>query len=190
MTNKILDGITNLNLSKAIIKKTNMANKADHTEIITDITSFKKQRNLVVSLKSYAKVDYLNSIFNSNNQGYSSGGNWGDSLYLNLLPPHSVEKVAFCFFVFFLGGGVFPQFLNPHDLERTYFQPFSIIILICALCILFPWNLNLRYIIYHLDAFSDVVSTHFLQAGYEDPCLITWGAFSLSKDCATLFNKS
>ena len=78
MTNKILKGITNLNLSKAIIKKMNKANKADNTEIITDITSFKKQRNLVVSLKRYAKIDYLKSIFNSNNQGYSSGGNWGE----------------------------------------------------------------------------------------------------------------
>ena len=40
--------------------------------------------------------------------------------------------------------------IHAHWLERTYFQPFSIIILICALCILFLWNLNTLYTIYHL----------------------------------------
>ena len=34
--------------------------------------------------------------------------------------------------------------------ERTYFQQFSIIVLTCALCILFLWNLNIPSIIHHL----------------------------------------
>ena len=33
--------------------------------------------------------------------------------------------------------GAFLSFLHAHCLERTYFQQFSIIILLCALCILF-----------------------------------------------------
>ena len=35
--------------------------------------------------------------------------------------------------------------------------------------------MELEFTIYHLspDVFTDVVATHFLQAEYEDPCLIT-----------------
>ena len=44
----------------------------------------------------------------------------------------------------------FHQFLHVHYPEWTFFQLFSIIILICALCILFPWNLNIIFVIYHL----------------------------------------
>ena len=45
-------------------------------------------------------------------------------------------------------GGAFPQFLHAHYQERTYFQTFFIIILICASWILFPWKLNILYILY------------------------------------------
>ena len=62
----------------------------------------------------------------------------------------------------FFGGEHFPPFLHSftisafvHYPEKTYFQPFSKMILICVLCILFQWNLNSR------DAFSYVVSTIF-----------------------------
>ena len=73
----------------------------------------------------------------------------GEPPYLNLFLTHSVG-------MFFLGGGggggggAFLPILCAHCLERTYFHPFSIIILIRALCIPFPWNLNVLYIIYHL----------------------------------------
>ena len=68
-------------------------------------------------------------------QGYTSGGNWGGIL------SHSIEIVNF--------GEEYPPFLPAHYLERTYFRPFSII-LVCTLCILLQWNLNILYIIYHL----------------------------------------
>ena len=54
---------------------------------------------------------------------------------------------------FFGRGRVFPIFLRAHYLERTYFQPFFIIVSICASCIFFPWNLNILYIHYHLIHF-------------------------------------
>ena len=57
--------------------------------------------------------------------------------------PLSIEIVI-------LWGGAFLSFVSVYFLKRTYFQPCSIIILICVVCIIFLWNLNLLYIIYHL----------------------------------------
>ena len=77
-------------------------------------------------------------------------------------------------FFFFRGGARenILAFLHAHYLEKTYFQPFFIIILICASTILFPWNLN-EYTTYYLspDPFCYIVSTLFLYAEYEEPCL-------------------
>ena len=78
------------------------------------------------------------------------------------------------FFFFFRGGarGSIPAFLHAHYLQKTYFQPFFIIILICASSILFPWNVN-EYTTYYLspDPVCYIVSALFLYAEYEEPCL-------------------
>ena len=70
-------------------------------------------------------------------------------------------------------GGI-PPFLCAHCLEKTYIQPFSVVIIIRAMNILFPWNLNILYIIYYLSpkAFSYIVYAHFLDTECEGPCLI------------------
>ena len=81
---------------------------------------------------------------------------------------------------FFLGGGggggggqgSISPFLHARYLERTYFQPSFIIILLYTSCLLFPWNLNILYNIYHLIHFV----TYFLFSfgmQYEEPFLIT-----------------
>ena len=59
-------------------------------------------------------------------------------------PPHSPLNRNSNFL-----GGAFPPFPLDHYLERTYFKPFSIIILTRALCKLFRCHLNI-HIIYHL----------------------------------------
>ena len=87
---------------------------------------------------------------------------------------------------------------TPHPLNRNinFFweggeQPFSVVILIRAMSILFPWNLNILYIIYYLspNAFSYIVSAHFLDKECEGPCLVTWRTFLSSKDCIILVLK-
>ena len=56
---------------------------------------------------------------------------------------------------------------------------------------LFPWNLNILYIIYYLspNAFSYIVSAHFLHKECDGPCLVTWWTFLSSKDCIILVLK-
>ena len=81
---------------------------------------------------------------------------------------------------FFRGGSISP-FLHAHYLERTYFQPFLIIILACASYIIFPWNINIS--IYHVLFITWFV---LLRSLYEEPCLINWWTFFWSKDCAIL----
>ena len=107
----------------------------------------------------------------------SSGGkgkDWGEiSLAWIYFPP--LNRNSKCF------EGPFPPFLDANYLERTYFRPFSIIILICALYTLCT---QFEFTMHNLlpDAFSYVVSTYFL--------LITWWTFLSSKDCASWFHKS
>ena len=70
-------------------------------------------------------------------------------------------------------GGILP-FLYYHCLEKAYIQPFSVVIIIRAMNILFPWNLNILYIIYYLSpkAFGYIVYAHLLDTECEGPCLI------------------
>ena len=53
------------------------------------------------------------------------------------------------------------HYLHAHYLERTYFQSFSTIILICVLCIFS--HETLVYNLLSSDTFSYIVSTHFLK---------------------------
>ena len=55
-------------------------------------------------------------------------------------------------------------------------------------CFVYTLPMELECTIYYLspNAFSFIVSPHFLHAEYENPCLITWWAFFLSTDCANL----
>ena len=53
------------NLSKAIIKRSRLKNKATRTKAPVDIVNYKKQRNLVVSLNRQAKYEYFNEVSNS-----------------------------------------------------------------------------------------------------------------------------
>ena len=83
-------------------------------------------------------------FFPANFQGCSSGGLGEISLHLHLFPLRPLRPLN--------RNSQFwrehYRFLRAHYLEWTYFQPFSIIILICALFILFPWDL-----LYIIDAF-------------------------------------
>ena len=56
------------------------------------------------------------------------------------------------------------------------------------MCFVHTFSMELEFTIHYLspNAFSYIVSTHILHAKYEDPCLITWWKFLLSKDCAIL----
>ena len=96
-------------------------------------------------------------------KGYSLWGNWrvGNIPPLELLvsAPHPLNGNNN-----FFEEGTFSPFLYVHCLERTYFQQFSIEILICVMNILFLWNLNILHIIYYLspNAFSYIVFKHFL----------------------------
>ena len=74
----------------------------------------------------------------------------GDCHHLNLLNRSSK-----------FWGKHFPHSLHAHYLERTYFQLFSTIILICILCIFCQGTLV--YNVISLDTFSYIVSTHFLK---------------------------
>ena len=47
------------------MERSRLINKANKSKQPTDIASYKKQRNLIVSLNRQLKLDYLNSISNS-----------------------------------------------------------------------------------------------------------------------------
>ena len=53
------------NLRKAIMKKSRLKNKAKRTKASVDIVNYKKQHNLIVSLKHQAKHEYSNEVSNS-----------------------------------------------------------------------------------------------------------------------------
>ena len=81
----------------------------------------------------------------------------------------------------------FPQLASSFQCTHCpYFQPFSIVTLICALCILPPWKFSILYSSPNAFSYIYIVSTHFLQAEYEDLYLITWWTFLLLKYCAVL----
>ena len=67
--NKVLRGNhkphLNKKLRKAIMERSRLKNKANKSKQPTDIASYKKQRNLVVSLNRQSKLDYFNSISSS-----------------------------------------------------------------------------------------------------------------------------
>ena len=129
------------------------------------------------TIRNFKDLWYQLKLFLNLQKGNSLGGNWEGGggwwifPHLNFLfPPHThlIEIVIFL-------GGAFPLFLCSNCLERTYFQPFSIVILICVMNILFPWNLSILYVIYYLspNGFSYIDSVHFLHTECEGPCLIT-----------------
>ena len=47
------------------MERSKLINKANKSKQPTDIASYKKQRNLIVSLNRQLKLDYLNSISSS-----------------------------------------------------------------------------------------------------------------------------
>ena len=55
----------NKKLRKAIMERSRLKNKANKSKQPTDIASYKKQQNLVVSLNRQSKLDYFNSISSS-----------------------------------------------------------------------------------------------------------------------------
>lgn len=66
---KVLRGNHKPNLNKklgiAITEKSRLKNKSNKSKQPTDLASYKKQRNLVVSFNRQSKFDYFNSIFSS-----------------------------------------------------------------------------------------------------------------------------
>ena len=52
------------NLSKAIMKRSRLKNKAKRIKAPINIVSYKKQRNLLVSLNRQAKYEYFNEVSN------------------------------------------------------------------------------------------------------------------------------
>ena len=55
------------NLRKAIVKRSQLKNKANRTKRLEDITKYKKQRNLVVKLNRESKTQYFDNIQTSKN---------------------------------------------------------------------------------------------------------------------------
>ena len=55
------------NLSKAIMKRSQLKNKANRTKNLEDITKYKKQRNLVVKLNRESKTQYFDNIQTTKN---------------------------------------------------------------------------------------------------------------------------
>ena len=55
------------NLRKAIMKRSQLKNKANRTKQLEDITKYKKQRNLVVKLNRESKAQYFDNIQTSKN---------------------------------------------------------------------------------------------------------------------------
>ena len=61
------------------MERSKLKNKANKSRQSTDITSYKKQRNLVVSLNRKSKLDYFNSISSSKRPYFSKKHAVGDS---------------------------------------------------------------------------------------------------------------
>ena len=55
------------NLRKAIMKRSQLKNKANRIKKLEDITKYKKQRNLVVKLNRESKTKYFDNIQTSKN---------------------------------------------------------------------------------------------------------------------------
>ena len=55
------------NLRKAIMKRSQLENKAYRTKQLEDITKYKKQRNLIVKLNRESKIQYFDNIQTSKN---------------------------------------------------------------------------------------------------------------------------
>ena len=55
------------NLRKAIMKRSQLKNKANRTKNLEDITKYKKQRNLVVKLNRESKTQYFDNIQTTKN---------------------------------------------------------------------------------------------------------------------------
>ena len=53
------------NLRKAIMKRSRLKSKTDRSKDPVDIASYKKQRNLVLSLNSHANFKYFNEVSNT-----------------------------------------------------------------------------------------------------------------------------
>ena len=93
--------------------------------------------------------------------------------------PHSKEIVNFL-------GSIFP--IPTCSLYRR--NIFSTIFHVnLNMCFMHTFPTELKQIIYYLssDAFSYIISTHFLHAEYiccmHDPCLITWSTFIIKRLC-------
>ena len=96
----------------------------------------------IIVLKDLISVGFGQRCF----LGKEERGGWVGLVipsHLNLFFSHSIETVNFL-------GEASLLFLHSHSVKPTIFQPFSIITLIFAFCLLFSWNLNLLYVIYHL----------------------------------------
>ena len=111
-------------------------------------------------------------------------GKMGEPPYLNLFLTHSVG-------MFFFGGGGWgrrslPSYSMCSLSRKNIFS--SIFHNNLNTCFVYTLPMELECTIYYLspNAYSFIVSPHFLHAEYENPCLITWWAFFLSTDCANL----
>ena len=80
----------NKNLRNAIMKRSELKNKANRTKLQEDIAKYKKQRNLVVKLNRDSKFRYFDNIETSKNSKHF----WNEcKLYFSNKHAHGDSKI-------------------------------------------------------------------------------------------------